>query len=61
MSSYSSIYYFMIGNYLTHQLIGNYINNNINDNNFDNLKSTCDNIFQNASDYLSKNKKINFV
>ena len=57
MSSYSSIYYFMIGNYNTRQPIGNYINNNINDNNFDNVKFTCDDIFQNTSDDLSKNKK----
>ena len=57
MSSYSSIYYFMIGNYHTHQPIGHYFNSNINDNNFDNVKFTCDDIFQNTSDDLSKNKK----
>ena len=57
MSSYSSIYYFMIGNYITHKPIGNYFNNNINDNNFDNVKFTCDDIFQNSSDDLTKNKK----
>ena len=57
MSSYSSIYYFMIGNYHTHQQIGHYFNNNINDNNFENVKFTCDDIFHNSSDDLSKNKK----
>ena len=57
MSSYSSIFYFMIGNYNTRQPIGNYINNNINDNNFDNVKFTCDDIFQKFSDDSSKNKK----
>ena len=61
MSSYSSIYYFMIGNYLTHKSIGNYINSNINDNNFDTVKFTCDDIFQNTSDDLSKKKKIKYV
>ena len=57
MSSYSSIYYFMIGNFNTHQIIGNYINNNITDNNFDNVKYTCDDIFRNSTEDLSKNKK----
>ena len=57
MPFYSSIYYFMIGNYNTRQPIGNYINNNINDNNFDNVKFTCDDIFQKFSDDSSKNKK----
>ena len=57
MSSYSSIYYFMIGNFNTHQPIGNYINNKIEDNNFDNVKFTCDDIFLNSSDGLAKNKK----
>ena len=57
MTSYFSIYYFMIGNYNLHQIIGNYINKNINDNNFDNVKFTCDNIFQNLTEDVSKNKK----
>ena len=57
MSSYFSIYYFMIGNYNIHKIIGNYINNNINDNNFDNVKFTCDDIFQNITEDASKNKK----
>ena len=53
MSSYSSIYYFMIGNINTRQPIGNYINTKINDNNFDNIKFTCDDIFLNSSENLS--------
>ena len=57
MSSYSSIYYFLIGNYNTHQSIGSYINNNLNDENFDNVKFTCDDIFHNSSKNLSKNNK----
>ncbi len=57
MSSYSSIYYFMMGNYNTHQQIGNYMNNNLKDNNFDNVKLTCDDIFHNSSEDLEKNKK----
>ena len=57
MSSYSSIYYFMMGNYNTHQQIGNYMNNNLKDNNFDNVKFTCDDIFHNSSEDLEKNKK----
>lgn len=57
MSSYSSIYYFMIGNINTHQPIGNYINTKINDNNFDNIKFTCDDIFINSSENISKNIK----
>ena len=47
----------MMGNYITHQPIGSYINSNLNDNNFDNVKFTCDDIFHNSSDDLSKNKK----
>ena len=60
MSSYSSIYYFMMGNYNSFQEIGNYINDNLKDNNFDNIKFSCDNIFRNFSEDISnnKNKKI---
>jgi hypothetical protein len=47
----------MIGNFNTHQIIGNYINKNINDNNFDNVKFTCDDIFRNSTEDISKNKK----
>ena len=47
----------MIGNFNTHQAIGNYINNKIDDNNFDNVKFTCDDIFLNSSEDLAKNKK----
>ena len=61
MSFYFSIYYFMIGNYKTHHPIGNYINNNISGNNFDNIKFTCDDIFHNSSSDLSINKKNKIV
>ena len=57
MSSYSSLYYFMIGNYITHQSIGNYINSDIKDKNFDNVKYACDDIFRNLSEDLLDNKK----
>ena len=57
MSSYSSIYYFMIGNFYTHQEIGNYIDSNLNDNNFDNVKFTCDDIFRNVKEEITKNNK----
>ena len=56
MSSYSMICYFMIGNYNTHQEIGNYINKDLNDNNFENVKFTCDDIFHNSSEAMSNGK-----
>ena len=57
MSSYSSIYYFLMANHKTHQEIGNYINNNLKDKNFDNIKYTCDDIFRSSPEEISKNKK----
>ena len=57
MSSYSMICYFMIGNYNTHQEIGNYINKDLNDNNFENVKFTCDDIFRKSSESISNNRK----
>ena len=57
MSTYSMICYFMIGNYNTHQEIGNYINKDLNDNNFENVKFTCDDIFHNTTEALSNRKK----
>ena len=57
MSSFSMICYFMIGNYNTHQEIGNYINKDLNDNNFENVKFTCDDIFHNSSEAISNRKK----
>ena len=57
MSNYASIYYFILGNYNNHQIIGNYFNKNINDNNFDNVKFTCNDIFRNSMEDISKNKK----
>ena len=56
MSSYYMICYFMIGNYNTHQEIGNYINKDLNDNNFENVKFTCDDIFHNSSEAMSNRK-----
>ena len=56
MSSYSMICYFMIGNYQTHREIGSYINKDLNDNNFENVKFTCDDIFQNSSEAISNKK-----
>ena len=57
MSSYSSIYYFFMANHKTHQEIGRYINDNLKDNNFDNIKYTCDDIFRHSPEEISKNKK----
>ena len=51
------ICYFMIGNYNTHQEIGNFINKDLNDNNFDNVKFTCDDIFHKCSETISNNRK----
>ena len=50
------ICYFMIGNYNTHQEIGNIINKDLNDNNFENVKFTCDDIFHNSSEAISNKK-----
>ena len=56
-SSYSMICYFMIGNYNTHQEIGNYINKDLQDKNFENVKFTCDDIFRKCSESISNNRK----
>ena len=55
--STSSVYYFMMGNYQTHQEIGSYIDNSIDSNNFENIKFTCDDIFRHSSEEQSKTKK----
>ena len=55
--SYSMICYFMIGNYNTHQEIGHYINKELNDNNFENVKFTCDDLFRRCSEAISNNRK----
>ena len=57
MSSSNSVYYFMMGNYYTHNEIGNYIDNSLDNNNFENIKFTCDDIFRHSSEEQSKNKK----
>ena len=57
MSTYSMICYFMIGNINTHQEIGNYLNKDLKDNNFENVKFTCDDIFRNSSDAITNNRK----
>ena len=57
MSSYSMICYFMIGNINTHQEIGNYLNKDLNDNNFENVKFTCDDIFRKLSVSITNNRK----
>ena len=57
MSSSSSVYYFMMGNYYTHKEIGSYIDNKMDNNNFESIKFTCDDIFIHSSEELSKNKK----
>ena len=57
MSSYSSIYYFMMGNFITRKEIGSYINDNLKDNNFENIKFTCDDILTKFNEEMSNNKK----
>ena len=57
MSSYSSIYYFMMGNFDTHKEIGCYINDNLKDSNFENIKFTCDDIFTKFNEEMTNNKK----
>ena len=52
----SSLYYFMMGNYQTHQEIGSYIDNSI-DNNYENVKFICDDIFKHSTEEQSKAKK----
>ena len=47
----------MIGNYNTHQEIGNYINKDLQDKNFENVKFTCDDIFRKCSESISNNRK----
>ena len=59
MSSESEIYYFMLGNCSTHKQIGDYINisNNKFQKNFNKIKTTCNNLFQNSSKSESSNIK----
>jgi len=57
MSSYSSIYYFMMANFNTNKKIGCYINDNLKDNNFENIKFICDDILTSFTEEMSNNKK----
>ena len=43
--SYSSVYYFMIGDYLKHKEIGTYVDTNIDNNDFKIIISKVDDIF----------------
>ena len=56
--SYSSVFYFMIGNYLTHKEIGTYVDTNIDNNDFKLIISKVDDIFYYISEEQSKKKKI---
>ena len=47
----------MMGNYYTHKEIGSYIDNKMDNNNFESIKFTCDDIFIHSSEEQSKNKK----
>ena len=55
--SYSSVYYFMIGNYMTHKEIGTYVDTNIDNNDFKLILSKVDDIFYNISEEQTKKKK----
>ena len=55
--SYSSVYYFMIGDYLKHQEIGTYVDTNIDNNDFKLILSKVDGIFSRISEEQTKRKK----
>ena len=55
--SYSSVYYFMIGNYLSHKEIGTYVDTNIDNNDFKLILSKVDDIFYRITEEQSKQKK----
>ena len=55
--SYSSVYYFMIGNYMTHKEIGTYVDTNIDNNDFKIILSKVDDIFYHISEEQTKKKK----
>ena len=57
MSSSTSVYYFMMGNYYSHKEIGTYVDNSKDNKDFANIKFTCDDIFRHSSEEQSKNKK----
>ena len=54
----SSVFYFMIGNYLTHKEIGTYVDSNIDNNDFKLIISKVDDIFYHISEEQSKKRKI---
>ena len=55
--SYSSVFYFMIGNYLTHKEIGTYVDTSIDNNDYKLIISKVDDIFNHISEEQSKKKK----
>ena len=55
--SYSSVYYFMIGDYLKHKEIGTYVDTNIDNNDFKIILSKVDDIFYKITENQSKKKK----
>ena len=55
--SYSSVYYFMIGNYMSHKEIGTYVDTNIDNNDFKIILSKVDDIFYHISEEQTKKKK----
>ena len=55
--SYSSVFYFMIGNYLTHKEIGTYVDTSIDNNDYKLIVSKVDDIFNHISEEQSKKKK----
>ena len=57
MSSPTSVYYFMMGNYYSHKEIGTYVDNSVDNKNFANIKFACDDIFRQSSEEQSKTKK----
>ena len=57
MSFSPSVYYFMMGNYQTHQEIGSYRDNSMDNNDFEKVKFTCDDIFSHTSEEQAKTKK----
>ena len=55
--SYSSVYYFMIGDYLKHKEIGTYVDTNIDNDDFKIILSKVDDIFYNITEKHTKAKK----
>ena len=55
--SYSSVYYFMIGDYLKHKEIGTYVDTNIENNDYKIIISKVDDIFYKTSETNKEQKK----